>query len=81
MTECGGACFSGERDGGTGGSNYPLRGTKKTLWEGGTRVPAFLHSPLLQNKRSVYHGLVGPSCEILMNLSIINHTLILDSFM
>ena len=65
---------------GGGASNYPLRGQKASLWEGGTRVPAFLHSPLLQNTRSVYDGLVCP-CEILMNLSLIYHSLILDSFM
>ena len=63
-----------------GASNYPLRGKKASLWEGGTRVPAFLHSPLLQNMGSVYDGLVGP-CEILMNMSFINHTLTSDSFM
>ena len=43
-------------DGGSGGSNYPLRGQRATLWEGGMRVPAFLHSPLLQNTSSVYNG-------------------------
>ena len=28
--------------------NYPLKGFKGTVYEGGTKVPAFIHSPLIQ---------------------------------
>ena len=31
-----------------GARNYPLKGGKGRLWEGGVRTPAFFHSPLIK---------------------------------
>jgi len=42
LSDNGGPTGSG---GGHAANNWPLRGSKGTLWEGGTRTPAFLHQP------------------------------------
>ncbi|KAL3223820.1 hypothetical protein MRX96_027128 [Rhipicephalus microplus] len=38
--------------------NWPLRGSKGTVWEGGTRVPAFIWSPLLVRTQRVSYQLM-----------------------
>jgi len=45
---------------GAGGRNYPLRGNKGTLFEGGTKVDALIYSKLLSSKQqgATYGGLM-----------------------
>ena len=52
-----GGCYS------AGGKNGPYRGTKGTIFEGGTKVDAFIYSPLLKESQrgKVYEGLMHVS--------------------
>ena len=38
--------------------NYPLKGFKNTIYEGGARVPGFVHSPLLERAGRRHQGLI-----------------------
>ncbi|XP_077982004.1 arylsulfatase B-like [Glandiceps talaboti] len=44
-----------------GGSNFPLRGSKATLFEGGSRVVTFAHGAMLEKKGYTNNGLMHMS--------------------
>ncbi|XP_070551019.1 arylsulfatase B-like [Ptychodera flava] len=43
---------------GKDGNNWPLRGSKKTLWEGGTRVVNFVYGTMLEKTGYVNDGMI-----------------------
>ncbi|XP_035225857.1 arylsulfatase B-like isoform X2 [Stegodyphus dumicola] len=40
------------------GSNFPLKGSKYNLWEGGVRAVGFIWSPVLRPRSRVYNGMM-----------------------
>ncbi|XP_077979359.1 arylsulfatase B-like [Glandiceps talaboti] len=40
------------------GNNWPLRGTKNSLFEGGTRIPSFVHGNMLEKTGYVNDGMI-----------------------
>ena len=54
-----------------GGNNYPLRGGKSTLWEGGTRSSAFIYSSMLKNKGTTNNEYVMVNTVAILTYNII----------
>ena len=53
--------FSSDNGGAGDKYNKPLRGRKEYMYEGGVRVVGVLSSPMIQNKGSVYNGMIHVS--------------------
>lgn len=43
---------------GASGSNWPLKGSKYNLWEGGVRGVSFIWSPFLRHRSRIYNELM-----------------------
>ncbi|CAG2171308.1 unnamed protein product [Oppiella nova] len=63
---------------GNGGLNWPLRGSKVHLFEGGVRVPAFIWSPLLNKSGYVSDAMIHVTDLLPTVLDAINSTGIHD---
>jgi arylsulfatase B len=58
----------------TSASNYPLRGQKGGLWEGGSRSNAFIYSPLIKNSSRIINDFIHITDILPTLLSLVNIT-------
>lgn len=60
-------------------SNWPLRGVKNTLWEGGVRAAGFIWSPMIEESRRVSNQTIHISdwLPTLLDAAGYNTTLVL----
>ncbi|KAK3702080.1 hypothetical protein QZH41_014773, partial [Actinostola sp. cb2023] len=74
---------NGGHPGSAGGYNWPLRGLKSNLWEGGVRVPGFVHGNMLEKRGVVRNDLIHvtdwyPTLIKLAGVKFILTTLVTD---